>query len=255
MLKVIVVLLVAGLGALLWSALGSQPPLRGLTRLPGSAQQVLLSRARPCVTFALDPSLTLLTAGWCDVHPATRESIEGDAKMWLALYRHGRGLLATAVADGKDRWEWESGGHAAYKPLRSQQLPGSGIYSIFETVTQLDHRRDPFCGGAPDGKATKETKFCLVYRAKMILEFEKTQVIVEYHEDLPSNLAQDIAFEDEYLNAFTRRARAAGQIRVIEKDEAQALAEHIEKPGTLDRGISRRALAVWTGEMHRTGRP
>ncbi len=253
MLKVLIILLVVGLGALLFSTMGSQPPLRGLTRLPGSAQQILLARARPCVTFTIDPSLGLLTAGWCDVHPATMDSVDGDAKMWLALYQHDKGLLVTAVADGMDRWEWESGGHAAFKPLRSQQLPGGGIFSIFETVTMLEHRRDPFCGAAPTGRATKESGACLVYRAKMILEFDKTQVIVEYHEDLPGELAPDIAFMDDYLNAFTRRARKAGQIRVIDKEEAGSLAEGIGKMGTLDKGISRRALAVWTGRMHRKG--
>ncbi|MDO5537194.1 MAG: DUF4851 domain-containing protein, partial [Desulfovibrionaceae bacterium] len=250
MLKIVLIILIVAVGGLLFSSMSSQPPLRGLVREAGSPQQVLLARARPAATFALDPGLTLLAAGWCDVHPESYTSVDGDAKLWAAVYRHPKGLAVTAVADGIDRWQWEAGVHPAYKPIRSLQRPGE-LFSIFETLTVLDHRRDPFCGQPGTGKATRETGACLVYRAKMVVEFDKTQIIAEYHEDLPDELALDIPFEDAYLNDFTRRARAAVQPVLLDRETGKAMSEGIEKMDVLDKSISRRSLAVWTGKMER----
>ncbi len=253
MLKIALVLLVIGLACVFFLTMGSSPPLRGLTHLPGSPQPLLLARARPAITFTLDPSLAPLAAGWRDIRPATRESLDGDARIWLALYSHAKGLLVTAIADSRDRWEWDAGHHAPFPTLREQKLPGHDIYSVFETLYVLEHRQDPFCGRAPTGKATRELGACLVYRAKMILEFNKCQVIVEYHEDLPDELALDIAHANDYLNNFTHRARAAGQFRILTKADGSTLAADIEKVGSLDKSISRRTLARWVGEMHRKG--
>ncbi len=259
MLKALfLIIIVAVIGGLLSSMLG-QAPLRGLSHYPASPESILLSRARPPLTFAIEPGLSLQTAGWCDVHPQTMDNLDGDAKMWLALYRHPRGLVVTAVADCQGRWEWDAGHHAAYKPLRSMERP-QDVFSIWETVTVLDRKHDPFCGTINNMEmdntaAGQDTGSCLVYRAKMILEFNKCAVFAEYHEDLPENLAADIAYEDRYLTDFTQRARKACQIRRLSKDEAEALAQDITKMDVLDKGISRRNLAVWTGRMHRPGRP
>ena len=57
----------------------------------------------------------------------------------------------------------------------------------------------------------------------------------------------------DYLNAFQTRAKKAVQIRLLDKDEAERMAENMEKMDTLDKGISRQLLARWTGEMHRKG--
>ena len=259
MLKALfLIIIVAVIGVLLSSMLG-QAPLRGLAHYPGSPESILLSRAKPPVTFALEPGLSLQKAGWCDVHPETMENIDGDAKMWLALYRHPRGLVVTAVADTQGRWEWDAGHHAAYKPLRSlERRPQDArdVFSVWETVTVLDRKHDPFCGGTDEGTgARQDTGSCLVYRAKMILEFSKCAVFAEYHEDLPENLAADIAYEDRYLTDFTQRARKACQIKRLSKEETEALAQDIAKMDVLDKGISRRSLAKWTGRMHRPGRP
>ncbi len=259
MLKALfLIIIIAVIGVLLSSMLG-QAPLRGLSHYPGSPESILLSRAKPPVTFALEPGLSLQKAGWCDVHPETMENIDGDAKMWLALYRHPRGLVVTAVADTQGRWEWDAGHHAAYKPLRSLERP-QDVFSIWETVTVLDRKHDPFCGTTNnrqgDNMATgQDTGSCLVYRAKMILEFSKCAVFAEYHEDLPENLATDIAFEDRYLTEFAQRGRKACQIKRLSKEEAASLAQDITKMEVLDKGISRRSLARWTGRMHRPGRP
>ncbi len=260
MLKALfLIIIVAVIGVLLSGMLG-QKPLRGLSHYPGSPESILLSRAKPPVTFALEPGLSLQKAGWCDVHPETMENIEGDAKMWLALYRHPKGLVVTAVADTQGRWEWDAGHHAAYKPVRSlERRPqdAKDIFSVWETITVLDRKHDPFCGSGTtkDTASGQDTGSCLVYRAKMILEFSKCAVYAEYHEDLPESLAADIAYEDRYLTDFAQRGRKACQIKRLSKEEASSLAEDIVKMDVLDKGISRRSLAVWTGRMHRPGRP
>lgn len=251
MIKIIVIIAVIAVGAFVIASMSSQPPLRGLVK-DTDGQSVLLSRARPAATFSLDKRLRLAEAGWCDVHPETRTNVDGDAKLWMAVYTHEKGLVITAVADSIDRWVWEAGDHAAYKPVRAQKRPGDP-FSIFETITVLDHSHDPFCCQAKAARSTKEPGACLVYRARMIVEFDKTQIIVEYHEDLPENIALDIAYEDAYLNEFSRRARAAVQPVLLSKEDGKALAEGIEKPGTITQDISRRSLAVWTGKMYRKG--
>ena len=255
MAKIIILVLVVLLGGFAISHFSSQPPLRGMVRQPGSSQAVLLARARPAATFALDQNMNLLTAGWCSIRPETHESLQGEARLWLALYGHAKGLLVTAVADGENNWEWMSGDHTAFPAIR-RMSQNQGNRTLFETLSVLDRKHDPFCGsGQRAGQGSdQETGVCLVYRARLLLEFEQCQVIVEYHEDLPQNLVQDIAFANDYLNAFQQRARQAGHIVRLEKEESQHLAQGIEKMGTLDKAVSRTSLARWTGMMHRKGR-
>ena len=121
-----------------------------------------------------------------------------------------------------------------------------GKRTLFENLMVLDKKHDPFCTG-------KSAGVCLVYRARLLQEFEHCEIIVEYHEELDPGLVQDIAFATDYLNAFQTRARKAVQIRLLDKDEAERMAENMEKMDTLDKGISRQLLARWTGEMHRKG--
>lgn len=252
MAKIIILVLVVLLGGFALSHFSSQPPLRGMVRQPGSSQAVLLARARPAASFALDPAMSLLTAGWCSIRPETHESLQGEARLWLALYRHARGLVVTAVADGENNWEWMSGDHTAFPAIR-RMSQNQGNRTLFETLSVLDTKHDPFCGSSQG--SSQETGACLVYRARLLLEFDQCQVILEYHEDLPKSLVQDIAFENDYLNAFQQRARQACHIVRMEKEESQHMARQgIEKMGTLDKAFSRTSLARWTGMMHRKGR-
>ncbi len=241
----LILLLVLLIGAVVISC-SEKPPLRGMTHAPASPTPVLLSRARPALTFDLGKDLPLLARGWCTVRPATHESEPGSARVWLALYGHEKGCVVTAVCDGENRWEWLSGEHTAFPVLRSMRQD-MGRRTLFENLMVLDRSQDPFCADREDG-------VCLVYRARLLQELDTTEVIVEYHEDLAGDLVQDIAFANDYLNDFQRRARSAVRIRMLETAEADALAEGMEKMDTLDKGISRRALARWTGMMHQKGR-
>lgn len=250
MFKAIFLVFALAILGILYAVLSSsQAPLRGMACMPGSPTKQLLARAKPAATFTLSPELSLLEAGWCDVSPESMENITGEAKMWLALYRHPKGMVVTAVADAKDRWQWEAGQHAAYKPIRSLKRPQEK-FAVWETVTVLDRKHDPFCGS----RSSREKDACLVYRAKMILNFDQCEVIAEYHEDLPENLALNIAYEDAFLNDFSKRAREACQIRCLKSEEAESLAQDIEKMSVLTKSVSRRSLAVWTGKMQRRGK-
>ena len=186
----LILLLVLLIGAVVISC-SEKPPLRGMTHAPASPTPVLLSRARPALTFDLGKDLPLLARGWCTVRPATHESEPGSARVWLALYGHEKGCVVTAVCDGENRWEWLSGEHTAFPVLRSMRQD-MGRRTLFENLMVLDRSQDPFCADREDG-------VCLVYRARLLQELDTTEVIVEYHEDLAGDLVQDIAFANDYL--------------------------------------------------------
>lgn len=246
MSKILIILFIAIIAGFAINALSGQPPLRGMTHASASPMPVLLSRARPALTFDFGKDLPLLASGWCTVRPATHESEPGSARVWLALYGHDKGLVATAVCDGENRWEWLSGDHTAYPVIRTMHQD-MGKRTLFENLMVLDRKHDPFCAGKSDG-------VCLVYRARLLQEFDITECIVEYHEDLPDSLVQDIAFANDYLNDFQKRARNTVRIRLLDETEAAGLARNMKKMGTLDKGISRLSLARWTGMMHKRGR-
>lgn len=244
MTKIVLIVLVLAFAGFLFSQFAGQKPLRGMVTSPSGKEQLLLSRARPALTFALAEERPLLAAGWCSLQPESRVSYPGSAKAWLALYGHGRGVVACAVVDAEGRWEWDEGHHAPFPTLRDMQKD-MGAHTLFETVYVLDAEHDPFC--------RNENATCLVYRAKLLLEFHKCQVLLEYHEDIPANLLANIQYENDYLNAFQERARAAAKIVRLDKDEAETMAKNMAKMDTLTKDISRRDLARWTGKMHRKG--
>ncbi len=244
MTKIVLIVLVLAFAGFLFSQVAGQKPLRGMVQAPNGKEQLFLSRARPALTFALAEERPLLAAGWCSIQPESRISCPGSAKAWLALYGHEKGVIACAVADAEGRWEWDEGHRAPFPTLRDMQKD-LGTHTLFETVYVLDAEHDPFC------RDTSST--CLVYRAKLLLEVHKCQVLLEYHEDIPADLLSNIRYENDYLNAFQERARAAAKIVRLEREEAETMAKNIARMDTLDKGISRRDLARWTGKMHRKG--
>ncbi len=254
MTKILLILLFVAAAGIALVRFASQPPLRGMSRIPGHSQTFLLARARPSVAFALGPEMRLGACGWCTVRPPSRESLEGSAKIWLALYSHPKGLLATAVADGEEDWEWDPGNQDAFPAIRHMSQP-EGRFTLFETISVLDRAHDPFCAAAnPLGSEHPEKGACLVYRARLLQEVDRCQIILEYHEDLPDDLMGEAAFHEDILNAFQTRARLAGRIIRLDKTQATAMTEDMEKMDTLDKRVSRRLLAAWTGKMHRRGR-
>ena len=79
--------------------MGGQPPLRGAGQLAASDQTVIVSRARPPLTFAPAADMQLKSLGNRTLRPKTRHSVDGDARIWFAVYGNGTGTLVTAVAD------------------------------------------------------------------------------------------------------------------------------------------------------------
>ena len=244
MARLVLVVLVLAFAGFLFSQFALQKPLRGLAQTPGGKERLLLSRARPALTFALRENLPLLASGWCSIQPESRVSLPGNARLQLAVHGHDRGVIVCAVADAEGRWEWDGGHHAPFPTLRDSQRD-LGAHTLFETVYVLDAGRDPFC--------TNTGPACLVHRTKLLLEFRKCQILLEYHEDIPANLLASIAHENDYLNAFQERARTAATIVRLERNEAEIMARNMVRLNTLERAISRRELARWTGRMHRRG--
>lgn len=221
----------------------SSQPLQGMTTEPETGLSVVVSRARPAVMFAPAEDMLFISAGWRTLRPATRTSQEGDARIWFALYGKGEGTLVTALAEASDPWLWEAAHHAAFPPLRELQYEQNGEM-LYESLLRLTADQDPFCaeGGA-----------CLVYRAKYLLNFQKMQVIVEYHEPLKASQARDIAFQEAALNAFQERGRAACAVRFPDKAAMKRATQDFQPLSQADERFSRTALSRWVGELQRTG--
>ena len=66
--------------------MGGQPPLRGAGQLATSDQMVIVSRARPALTFAPAADMQLQSLGNRTLRPKTRHSVDGDARIWFAVY-------------------------------------------------------------------------------------------------------------------------------------------------------------------------
>ena len=89
----------------------------------------------------------------------------------------------------------------------------------------------------------------------MLLNFRKTQVIMEYHEPLPEAQARDIAFDGAALNAFQQRARKACELLVTDKAWLESNIREFKKLDGAEDRYSRTRLSRWVGEMEREGRP
>ena len=111
---------------------------------------------------------------------------------------------------------------------------------------QLDGNSDPFC---------TDHAACLAYRAKLLLNFRKTQVIMEYHEPVPEAQVRGIAFDGAALNAFQQRARKACEILMTDKAWLEANIKGFKKLDGAEDRYSRTRLSRWVGEVEREGRP
>ena len=60
-----------------------RPPLRGMGQGGTANMPVLVSRARPVVTFAPAKDMRLIAAGWCSLSPETRLSVPGNGRLWF----------------------------------------------------------------------------------------------------------------------------------------------------------------------------
>lgn len=156
-----------------------RPPLRGMGQEGTADIPVLVSRARPVVTFAPAKNMSLNTAGWCSLSPETRLSVPGNGRLWFTAYKNGVGLLITALAEAESPWLWEAAHHHPFSVLRAGTTPYTGE-TLHETLYTLSADADPF---HPLHDAAKDAPR-LVYRAKLLLDFQQMQVIIEYHEPI-----------------------------------------------------------------------
>ncbi|MEA4989802.1 hypothetical protein SDC9_02836 [bioreactor metagenome] len=225
-----------------------QPSLRGMGQKGTAEMPVLVSRARPVVTFAPAKDMSLTAAGWCSLSPETRLSVPGNGRLWFAAYNNGAGLLISALAKTEAPWLWEAAHHLPFPVLRGGTTPYKGE-TLHETLYTLSADADPF---HPLHDAAKDAP-CLVYRAKLLLDFQQIQVIIEYHEPITQEQARDMAYDLPYLNAFQERGRAACSIVLPGKSNGDVLPRRIDKISVADKAISRIKLSRWTGEMQRRG--
>lgn len=236
---ILAIMVLAGLAGC--RLLGQQPALRGMVK-NDTGQTVLVSRARPAVMFAPAEDMRLLSAGWRSLSPESRLTDPGNARLWFATYENGTGLLVTALAEAEDPWEWEAAHHSPYPALRSLQYEQDG-QMLYESLFCLAPDQDAF--------HAHDDQPCLVYRAKFLLDFQRMQVIAEYHEPLAPALARDVAHDDARLDAIRDRGRQACRILFPDRAMQESLKEHIQKLDTADKAFSRTRLSRWTGEMHR----
>lgn len=226
-----------------------RPPLRGMGQEGSADMPVLMSRARPFVTFAPARDMRLITSGWCSLSPETRLSIPGNGRLWFTVYKNGVGLLITALAETEAPWLWEAAHHPPFPVLRDGAAPYKGE-TLHETLYTLAADADPF---HPLQAAAKDAPG-LVYRAKLLMEFQHMQVIIEYHEPITQEQARDIAYDLPYLNTFQERGRAACSIALPGKSSENVLPRRIDKIPVADKAISRIKLSRWAGEMQHRGR-
>ena len=226
-----------------------RPPLRGMGQEGTADMPVLVSRARPVVTFAPAKDMNWTAAGWCSLSPETRLSVPGNGRLWLTTYKNGVGLLITALAETESPWLWEAAHHHPFPVLRVGTIPYTGE-TLHETLYTLSADADPF----HHLQAAALNVPCLVYRAKLLLDFQQMQVIIEYHEPITQEQARNIAYDLPYLNAFQERGRAACSIVLPGKSNGDALPRRIDKIPVADKAISRIKLSRWTGEMQRMGK-
>ena len=224
------------------------PPLRGMGQGGTASMPVLVSRARPVVTFAPAKDISLTDAGWCSLSPETRLSVPGNGRLWFSAYKNDVSLLITVLAETEVPWLWEAAHHSSFPVLRGGATPYKGE-TLHETLYTLTADADPFY---PLQAAVKDTT-SLVYRAKLLLNFQNMQVIVEYREPINQEQTRGIAYDLPYLNAFQERGRTACSIVLPGKSNGDALPRRIDKIPLADKAISRIKLSRWTGEMQRRG--
>lgn len=249
-MKVLLLLAIVTVGGILLAKyIHNDPPLRGLTQSAGSS--VLMSRARPLVSFKPAPNMRLIKSGWCNVSPNTHHPIGGDARVCMVLYENAKGTLITTLSEAEGEWQWEAAHHTPFPVLREMKEV-QGSETLHESLYVLPAERDPFRSvDRPKGPSVPtEHAACLVYRAKFLLNFRNMQVIYEYHEPIEEGKDQDIAYDLPGLNDFVQRGREACAI-VLQPDQKHDCTLH--RLDTMDRAFSRGLLGRWTGDMQRRG--
>ena len=247
MLKILLLILAVFVGGVyLVKNMGQQPPLRGLVRVSGTPEAVLLSRARPAVSFVPAGDMRFHVAGWRTLNPGTRLSHPGDARIWFAAYRNAAGLLVTALAEAEGDWEWEAPHHTPFPPLQEEHYPYKGG-TLYESIAIIAAEDDPFVS-AYAGKPA----YSLVFRGKMLLHFRKMQVIMEYREALADHLPGQVP-DGELLKSFRRRAVNACEIVFPDQEKLKRLSGEIERMEAADPVFGRAGLSRWVGEIRRPG--
>ncbi len=79
------------------------------------------------------------------------------------------------------------------------------------------------------------------------------RVVIEYHEPLEASRVRDIAFQEDVLNAFQERGRAACGVRFPDKAEMEGAARAFQALSPAEERFSRQRLSRWIGELQRTG--
>lgn len=244
-------LFIAALAALVTFAMNffSSTPLRGMGTIPESPVPALLSRTRPPAALVPAEGMEPVANGWCDVHPASHGALDGDAKGWFAIYRGQEGTLVTAILEaGGTQWEWEGANHPPFptKTLMNWSEERGNRRTAHFCTMELDEKTDPFL--ALEAPASGRTLVC---RMAFLEDFRRTLVIAEYREPEPENLLGGARANSAFVEAFVRRAFRTCTVLFPTKQEAEAYKKTITKMATLDKSISRRALARWAGEMRR----
>lgn len=250
LLLIVAVIVAGGLFAMRFM---TGKPLQGMVHVPEAKTAVLASRARPAVYFVPAPDMTGREAGWGTVRPKSRTSIEGDARLSLAIYDNGAGMLVTALAEAQqDKWKWEAAHHTPFPAIYTHIEPfsyGSGgsdlPEQLHESVYVLDAAHNPFAALAVDPQTAH-----LVYRAKSVMFFNQMQVLYEYHEPLKADAVRDMRTDSPLFDPFLQRARQACDLRFPNREQAKAMAEDMQRLETAAEVLSRTKLARWLGELN-----
>lgn len=252
MFRLLLIVLVVVVGGYFLVRSMTGKPLQGMVHVPEAREAVLASRARPAMYFLPDAGMTGRVAGWRTVRPKSRTTVEGSARLSLALYENGTGLLVTALAEAQDKWKWEMPQHTPFPAIYTHMQPfpnetnGADLpEQLHESVYVLDAKHNPFAVLSEREGATH-----LVYRAKSVMFFRQMQVLYEYHEVLDDATARDLRTDSPLFEPFLKRGRQACSLRFISRETASSMADYLERLDTAPDGLSRITLARWLGELH-----
>lgn len=250
LLLIVAVIVAGGLFAMRFM---TGKPLQGMVHVPEAKTAVLASRARPAVYFVPAADMTGREAGWRTVRPKARTSVEGSARLSLAIYDNGTGMLVTALAEAtEDKWKWEAAHHTPFPAFYTHIEPfpyesgGSDLpEQLHESVYVLDAEHNPFAAVAADPKTPH-----LVYRAKSVMFFRQMQVLYEYHEPLGADAARDMRTDSPLFDAFLQRARRACSLRFPTREQVQGMTEDMQRLEPAAEALGRTKLARWLGELN-----
>ena len=251
LLLIVAVVIVGGFLVMRSQNLLTGKPLQGMVQVPESRVAVLASCARPAMYFVPAADMTGREAGWRTVRPKSRSTDQGSARLSLALYDNGTGMLVTALAEAEDKWKWEAPHHTPFPAIYTHIEPfpyetgGDNLpEQLHESVYVLDSPHNPFAAIA----VNKDTAH-LVYRAKSVLFFGQMQVLFEYHEPLDAESVRHLRADSPIFEPFLLRARQACSMRFPNREQAATLKDGIERLEPAAEVLSRTALSRWLGEL------